>query len=640
MTDTAYVVEAGRRRTTIDTAAFPDVRRVAARLASRWAEQFRDSASVTSTPLGYATALRDLLGYLNGLATPPPDLRCVDEATLDGWVDDMRTRLGRESTRMRATSVRVLLDNIDVGELHQTLTDGNAMRWRPDVERGGVALSDLTPGQWAALRKLAKRWVIDVTCRIRSARAIAAAGCDPGGDLDAWRVRENVYWATFNGRLDVVRFGAALYRCRWPDWLGPFRPAEWSGARAAAFVADRIREQLLPTLVDMAAFWTAMAVTTGLPPESVNDLDIGWFHTPPGGDLTILRYRKQRRGVATLPLVLLARPQFSAQQLRDTYVELSAPLRTMATPGDADRLWLYAFMSAGQAVQVRTPDYSTHPFTRWVRAARLVDRDYIASVDQARTHRIARARSSASKPAARAAGSRLRPLEAWTGPVDPRRVRKTDKSHRLVTYGLAAAANDHTVRVLIAHYTNSDLVRVRSALVVTEVAEALTVFAAGPRPTTIVTAEAAAEAATNTSARADLAAMLGITEERLHAVLTGRHTIGAVACVDPYASPHDDPGRFCRQAGSELCLSCPQAIMLAEHVPALWSEIERLDRIAATMTGDTFASIHGKHHETTLDALGVFDADGVDRYRARGVIPTHPVGESAPAPLRRRRVRR
>lgn len=175
------------------------------------------------------------------------------------------------------------------------------------------------------------------------------------------------------------------------------------------------------------------------------------------------------------------------------------------------------------------------------------------------------------------------------------------------------AANDHTVRVLIAHYTNSDLVRVRSALVITGVAEVLTVFAVGPRPTTIVTVEAADEVAINASARADLAGMFGISEERLDAVLAGRHTIGAVACVDPYASPHDDPGRFCRLAGSELCLSCPQAIVLAEHVPALWSEIERLDRIVATMTFDAFARTHGEHHATKLDALGVFDPSGSPR---------------------------
>lgn len=640
MTGTTYIVEIGRRRATIDTAKFPRAGRVAGRLASHWMESFKDYGAETSTPRCYATALGDLLGYLNGLAAPPQDMRFVDEVTLDGWVDDMRGRLGRESTRLRSTSVRVLLDNIDVGELHETLTDGHVLRWRPDVERGGVPLSDLAPGQWAALRKLAKRSVIEATTRIRSARAVAAQGCDPGDNLDAWRVKDNVYWAALNGRLDVDRFAAALYRRRWPDWSAPLRPAALSGPRAAGYVADRIREQLLPTLLDMAAFWTAMAVTTGLPPESVNDLEIGWFQTPPGGELTILRYRKQRRGAPTLPLLLLARPQFCAQRLRDTYVELSAPLRARATPDDADRLWLYALARGGQDVRVNVPNHTTRHFTRWVHAAGLLDADHIANVEQQRTDRAAGPRSLLSKPAARTAASRLRPLEAWTGPVDPRRVRKTDKSHRLVMYGLAAAANDHTVRVLIAHYTNSDLVRVRSALVITEVAEALTVFASGPRPTTIVTAEAAEEAATNISARADLALMLGVTGERLDAVLAGRHTIGAVACVDPYASPHDDPGRFCRQAGTELCLSCPQAIVLAEHVPGLWSEVERLDRIAATMTGDSFASMHCEHHATILDALGVFDPAGVAAYRARGVIPTHPVGELAPAPLRRRRVRR
>lgn len=641
MTGAVYAVEVGRWRSRIDTAAFGRVGRVADRLASQWEESFRDYGVVSSTPRGYATAVRDLLGYLNVLACPPGDLHFLDEATLDGWVDDMRTRLGRESTRSRATSLRVLLDNIDVADLHGSLTDGAVMRWRPDVERGGVPLSDLTPGQWATLQKLAKRSVMEVTARIRSARAIAAGGCDPGGDLEAWRREENVYWAALYGRLDTDRLAAALYRRPWPKWLGPFRPAALCGAQAAGYVADRIRERLLPTLLDMAGFWVAMAVATGLPPESVSELEIGWFNTPPGGDLTILRYRKQRRGGPTLPLVLLARPQFSAQRLCDIYVELSAPLRPTAPPGETERLWLFAVAGVGHRIEVRAPDYATHPFPRWARAAGLLEPEHVAGVEQARMRRIAQARSSLRGPAVgRDASSRLRALEAWTGPVDPRRIRKTDKSRRLVMFGLAAAANDHTVRVLIAHYTNSDLVRVRSALVITGVADALTVFAAGPRPTTIITAEAAEEVATSASAAAELASMLGISSERLEAVLTGRHTIGAVACVDPFASPHDDPGRFCRQAASALCLSCPQAIVLAEHVPALWSQIERLDRIAATMTGDAFSSLHGEHHVTTLDALGLFDPDGVAAYRARGVISTHRAGEPAPVQLRRRRLRR
>ena len=640
MTGTTYVVEVGRRRARIDVGRFTRVPRVADRLASHWAKSFQDYGSATSTPSRYAAAVRDLLAYLDRLDAPPQALRFVDEALLDGWVDDMRSRLGRESTRSLATSVRVLLDNLDVGELHEDLTDGTYLRWRPDAERGGVPLADLTPGQWAALRKLSKRSVIDVTARIRSARAIAAGGCDPGDDPDGWSQKANVYWAALHGQLDVERFAAALYRQKWPDWLGPFRPRALSGAQAAGYVANRVREQLLPTLLDMAAFWTAMAVATGLPPESVNDLETGWFDTPPGGDLTVLRYRKQRRGRATLPLVLLARPQFSAQQLRDTYVELSAPLRPLATPEEADRLWFYAVVSAGREVQVRVPDHETHPFPRWARAVRLVEPGYIASVEEARRQRILAARSLQAKPIARGAASRLRVLEPWTGPVDPRRIRKTDKSHRLVMYGLAGAANDHTVRVLIAHYTNSDLVRARSALLITDVAEALTVFAAGPRPTTVVTTEAAGQVATSASARSDLAGMLGITEEKLDAVLSGRHTIGAIACTDPYASPHDDLGRFCRQAGSELCLSCPQAVVLAEHVPSMWSEVERLDRIAATMTGESFARAHGEYHQTALDVLSVFDPAGVAGYRERGVIPTHPVGEVAPVQLRRRRVRR
>ena len=44
-----------------------------------------------------------------------------------------------------------------------------------------------------------------------------------------------------------------------------------------------------------------------------------------------------------------------------------------------------------------------------------------------------------------------------------------------------------------------------------------------------------------------------------------------------------------------------QAVVLHEHVPALWSEVERLERIAATIPGDAFSALHGDHHALLLD---------------------------------------
>ena len=122
--------------------------------------------------------------------------------------------------------------------------------------------------------------------------------------------------------------------------------------------------------------------------------------------------------------------------------------------------------------------------------------------------------------------------------------------------------------------------------------------------------------------------------------MRGRHNIGAVACIDPEASPYDEPGQFCRRAGSDLCLSCPQAVVLRDHVPSLWAEVERLERIAATTTGDAFAALHGDHHALLLDLLTCFDPGGVNAYRERGTIPTTHGAAPAPARLQRRRARR
>ncbi len=61
-------------------------------------------------------------------------------------------------------------------------------------------------------------------------------------------------------------------------------------------------------------------------------------------------------------------------------------------------------------------------------------------------------------------------------------------------------AATHSVRLLLAHDTNSGLLGVRAALVITEVANALAGFATepdfGPRPATILSAEVAEKAVT------------------------------------------------------------------------------------------------------------------------------------------------
>jgi hypothetical protein len=147
------------------------------------------------------------------------------------------------------------------------------------------------------------------------------------------------------------------------------------------------------------------------------------------------------------------------------------------------------------------------------------------------------------------------------------------------------------------------------------------------------------EAKSDASTRSRLAELLGVSDTGIDSLLAGGHTIGPVACRDPYRSPHDEEGRFCRQAGSQLCLGCSNAVVTPEHVPPLWDEVERLDRVAATMGGDTFRAVHGHTHQTLLHILEVFDPEGVARYRQRGVIPAHSTAVT-PARLLRRRARR
>ena len=337
--------------------------------------------------------------------------------------------------------------------------------------------------------------------------------------------------------------------------------------------------------------------------------------------------------MATTPLVLLAKPRFSAQRICDSYVELTRLLRSRAS--DPSRLWLFAVTSGGGQIDVRTLTANTRQFTRWVHEVGLLDVDQVHSVDQARAERI-------TLPAGRRgrhASSRLRTLEAWSGPVDPRRIRKTDKARRIVMGGLAAA-NDHTVRVLILHYTNSDLVRVRSSLIINEVADTLVAFASGPRPATVVAPDVAADALDGANASATLrrtaqhqrgtaprplARSPQHRRRRLHRSPRRRHT------TNP-ASSAVEPGATCacrarrRSSCTTTCRACGPRL-------SVW-------RIAATMTGDTFAELHGDHHALLLDLLTCFAPGSVNAYRERGTIPTTHGAAPAPARLQRRRARR
>lgn len=639
----AFSVEvADGHSVTINTDAFPRCARLAVQLAAHWRSSF---AGVTSSSVSvYATTLRSLLRYTERLDGPPPDLRFLDAQVLDGWVRSLRETSSAGFARQRATCMRVLLDNLDPELLHESLTEGSGvLRWRPEVERGGLAsVPDLTPGQWEALRKVAKRQVFTITCRLMAAQREAAGGCDPGDDPVAWSKRENVSWLALHGRLSADALLESLRggrRCApWPAWaLELIRPGT-VGIWAAKQIVAEMYHRVHPHRLDAASFWVAMLIATGLPPESVTDLEPDWFDTPPGGAITLLRYRKQRRAAPTVPLVLLATTRFSAQRLRDSYLALSVPLRRLAGDSSAGaKLWSHATTSRGGSLSVGALDAYGRHFPRWLKAVGLTDAAQVRDMDAARRHRVtARGGRGLSS---RTRGVRLRPLEPWTGPADPRRIRKTDKAQRLVLHGASMAANDHTVRVLIAHYTNSDLVRIRSAHIVTGVAETLTYFAAGPRRPTVIPAPIAEEALAYEDALTGLANLIGLDPGKLTAVLAGRQTIGSAACRDPYDSPHDTAGQFCRQAGGELCVSCPQAVLLAEHVPALWAELERLDRVGATISPTDFTVLHGERHRLIVDLLSVLDPDNIARYRERGIVPGSHHGDEIPVRLRRRRAR-
>ena len=98
---------------------------------------------------------------------------------------------------------------------------------------------------------------------------------------------------------------------------------------------------------------------------------------------------------------------------------------------------------------------------------------------------------------------------------------------------------------------------------------------------------------------APLAARLGVTEERVTALLEGGLDTATAACLDMTHSPHEvDEGGLCT-ASFLACVECPNAVATPDHVPRIVATREAL--VVAARSSP--APVREQHYANLVDAF-------------------------------------
>ena len=98
---------------------------------------------------------------------------------------------------------------------------------------------------------------------------------------------------------------------------------------------------------------------------------------------------------------------------------------------------------------------------------------------------------------------------------------------------------------------------------------------------------------------APLAGRLGVTEERVTALLEGGLDTATAACVDMMRSPHEvDEGGPCT-ASFLVCVECPNAVATPDHIPRIVAAREAL--VVAARSSP--ATVRQRHYAHLVDAF-------------------------------------
>jgi hypothetical protein len=384
----------------------------------------------------------------------------------------------------------------------------------------------------------------------KEALAAAARGAHPADH--GWS-RENLAWLLARtGPVGAARFG---------EMTGCSRRVVLNRGGFPAVSAA-----LFPSLDVVIAYRLLFGICSGIVPDGIDDLgtsDIDW-----AGDASVLlSYVKRRTAAESLNL-----PR-RAVRLLEQWLSHSALLRSLAGPGERERLWL-GISRPGGGMLIKNVDRVA--IQRWAVRHDVTD-------DEGRPLKIHRARI-------RTTHLSLRDKSTWAGrgraTIDPNHTPAVEGDHYLTA---ATPAQQQSIDAIVAD-AQHDLVR-------------------RAHPPSVLSADDTAVLARDYPR---LVTSLGLDDAVLAELVSGTRDVFTAACADQLSGLHGPKGKPC-PARPWVCLLCPLAIFAPRHAANLLRLKAFFSRQWQQMPAAQFMAVFGPYSQRIGQVLDRFDPAVLDR---------------------------
>jgi len=384
----------------------------------------------------------------------------------------------------------------------------------------------------------------------KEALAAAARGAHPADH--GWS-RENLAWLLARtGPVGAARFG---------EMTGCSRRVVLNRGGFPAVSAA-----LFPSLDVVIACRLLFGICSGIVPDGIDDLgtsDIDW-----AGDASVLlSYVKRRTAAESLNL-----PR-RAVRLLEQWLSHSALLRSLAGPGERERLWL-GISRPGGGMLIKNVDRVA--IQRWAVRHDVTD-------DEGRPLKIHRARI-------RTTHLSLRDKSTWAGrgraTIDPNHTPAVEGDHYLTA---ATPAQQQSIDAIVAD-AQHDLVRRAHPPAVLSDGDTAVLAREYPR----------------------LVTSLGLDGAVLAELVSGTRDVFTAACADQLSGLHGPKGKPC-PARPWVCLLCPLAVFAPRHAVNLLRLKAFFSRQWQQMPAAQFMAVSGPYSQRIGQVLDRFDPAVLDR---------------------------
>jgi hypothetical protein len=384
----------------------------------------------------------------------------------------------------------------------------------------------------------------------REVLAAAARGTHPGEG--GWS-RENLAWLLARtGPVGAARFGQAV-------------GCSYQTVRQRGGFYE-MSADLFPSLDVVISYRLLFGIYSGIVPDGIGDLvtsDIDW-----AGDASVLlSYVKRRTAAESLNL-----PR-RAVRLLEQWLAHSALLRSLAAPGDRERLWLGTSRPGGSMLVKEVDRVGVQ---RWALRHNVTG-------DDGGPLKIHRGRI-------RTTHLSLRDKSAWAGrgraTIDPNHSPQVEGDHYLTA---ATPAQQDAVEAIVAD-AQHDLIRRAS-------------------PPAVLTDDETAVLARDYP---QLVATLRLDDTVIAELVGGERDVFTAACADQLSGLHGPKGQPC-PARPWVCLLCPLAIFAPRHAASLLRLKAFFSRQWQQMPAAQFMAVFGPYSQRIGQVLDRFDPAVLDQ---------------------------